>query len=285
MLALMVVIGMPAFAGAGVIYSENFESNLSETTDTTNGIVGYDSWRSLLNSPKQSYISVAWNDVLGSYALDAQSGAYKQYNKIGRYLDTVNHTGLNMDAVTVMSFTAYAINAAGSSYYRPDGSTTSSYSHSDSIGLDDDNNYTGGAYWYANNHSTHIPGIDGASGGLVWEFIVNGTKAGSFAVTSGNSLVNLSIVVDGTRNVVYGKVFDKDGTCIYTTGEIGESDAWIAGLNELFVHQYIMPSTWTTFNGVYFDSIQVSVPEPGTLLLGFGLLGLGGQQLRRRARA
>lgn len=273
----MVVIGMPTFSGATVIYSENFESNLIETTDTTNGIVGYDSWYSWA-SPSGSYVSVAYNAVLNSFATNAQSGKAGQLNKIGRYLDTVNHTGLSSDAVTVMSFTSYAINMSGSGFY----------SHNDSIGLAPDEAYAAGTYWFARNSQTNPQRYSSPSDGLWWDFYVNKHLAGSFEVASGeNSLVDLSIVVDGARNVVYGKAFGKDGTWSYTTREIGESDGvtdtWIESLNEIIIHQEM---TGTKFNGVYLDTIQVSVPEPATLvLLGLGLLGLWGQQLRRRARA
>ena len=104
---------------------------------------------------------------------------------------TFKHSGLSSNSITVMSFTAYAINAAGLNFY----------SHNDSIGLDHDAAYGAGTYWYARNTKTTATDL---SGGLVWDFYVNATLADSFPVASGNSLVNLSIVVDGVNNVVYG---------------------------------------------------------------------------------
>ena len=144
----------------------------------------------------------------------------------------------------------------------------------------------GNCCWSAT--STQMQNAVDPSYGLVWSFYAgtSTTPLGTFPVSTVDTLVNLSIVIDGINNKVYGYY----GTT--KTGELtGLNDEWIAKINDIAIYQDLRAPLYEPYikgrhTGVDIDDILVTVPEPGTLLLlGFGLLGLGGQQLRRRARA
>lgn len=273
LLALMVVIGMPAIAGATVIFSEDFESNALK-----DDIIGENGWQSTRVAYSDFY--VVDSSVMGSRVLDGQTG----YSGNSNAENTLNHKLdiKDYNSIITLSFRAYALNTP-----TVEDGVTYGVSHNYTIGLDNDaTRYGTYAYWSAT--STQMQNAVDPSYGLVWSFYAgtSTTPLGTFPVSTVDTLVNLSIVIDGINNKVYGYY----GTT--KTGELtGLNDEWIAKINDIAIYQDLRAPLYEPYikgrhTGVDIDDILVTVPEPGTLLLlGFGLLGLGGQQLRRRARA
>jgi hypothetical protein len=174
-------------------------------------------------------------------------------------------SALDPNRITTFAFDAYATSAAAA--------------HNAGIGFGNNstqNFLLSGPHW--------LPELFGA-GGRRWSFdAVNftGRPTDFIDVPGGyDTEVQMSIVVDGVANEVYG-VYDF-GSGAHETPHYAVTDAQIATLNEVGVEFDFRGTRGPELDNLrVFDNVSTGVPEPRTLLLFAASLGLLGFTGRRR---
>ena len=220
------------------------------------------------------------DDITYSSAINVGNGAYLP-TKVLNGLSATNYqmnltthllgAGLSPDKVTTLTFDAYAVN------------TSIFHTHNAVIGLGNSStpNFPAlGPYWQAERvgfgpsyqwwfNATQLTGVSGQSFGIVGGY---------------NTLVTMSIVIDGVANEVYG-IYDF-GSGPSETPHYAVTDAQIAQLNQVgveFDYRYFLAG----YGGPELDNLVVaetgpSVPEPTTALLLAVSLPMLGLVVRRR---
>jgi hypothetical protein len=245
---------------AGVLYQEDFEAYA-----VGSNITGQGGW-----VPDYAYsaINVGNGAHLPTKVLNGLLPTNDQQNYSARPLGF----SLDPDAISTLSFDAYAVNAGGV------------HTHNALIGIGDSSIMlfnSGGIYW----------AVERVGGGpdYHWAFFASsltGTSTDIYNLPAGgyNTAVAMGIVIDGVANQVYG-IYDF-GAGPLETPRYAVTDAQIATLDELGVEVDFRYS-YAGYVGPELDNLLLSetgggqVPEPSTLSLA-GLGAVAGFVARRR---
>lgn len=242
-------------ASATTLFQENFEAYAVGSNITGQGGWVPDSVNSALNVGNGSF--------LPTKVLNGLDRTIRDESRAARPLGL----SLNPDRITTFAFDAYA---------------TSGGTNNAGIGLGNSsiqNFLLSGPFWTP--YGVPRFGISGPH----WHFDagpLTGNYSNFIDLPGGyDTVVQMSIVVDGIINEVYG-VYDF-GSGAHETPHYAVTDAQIATLNEVGVLFDFRGHLGPELDNLrVFDNFSTGVPEPGTLLLIAASLGLLGFTGRRR---
>lgn len=208
------------------------------------------------------YVNSAINVGNGSFLPTRVLNGFDRTNGAQNFSARPLGFALNPDRINTLAFDAYAKSGA---------------THNAVVGLGNSSIQIfalSGPYWQNDFFAGHN-----------WRFSAQNLtgKPGDFIDVSGgyDTLLRMSIVVDGIANEVYG-VYDFGGGPLQTP-HYAVTDAQIATLNEVGVHFDFRGTLGPELDNLrVFDNVAAAVPEPGTALLIAASLGLFGFARRHR---